>query len=470
MCRYQSLRFKENNILNFFVVYKNNSTAALIFHTAFIFSLMIVVWMSNDETVWNACGLLMMLANTYFTWKVTDKGLHPSFLFQLFLIFFQGGRLISYFMSGDFTTVWVIDLYSTPITLSVETIKTVVLLLGVCSYLIYFTAAFSIPAIRFNLPEIKTGLFFKIFVATLPFYIYKNVAYLIYVFTHGGYIAIYANNGEHLQSVGFAIRLLANVCFSAYLLYILQEYDYKRMMYVMIFFVSLSSLELLIGLRGKYFVFLLMNILLFKQRIKQGFNIAYLGFIAGIVVFASIFIAFFRENIEVETGSLLQKFFYTQGNSSIVSALAVEKYNLFHPFSLYYIINAVFLAFLHQNDFGTGGILANDLSNYLSPEAFDLGFGTGSSFIAELYLLYGISTVIFGTFLIGVIMSALKSYTSGITGTISFILLIGCVYLPRTSYLDPVGQFIKFGLPCLFVYGICIALTLLFTKKLKFSN
>lgn len=443
--------------------------AALAVNTAFIVALMAIVFLSNSEMVWNICALSAMAACTYFTWSSTNNGLHPSFLFQLFLIFFQGGRLISYLLNAGTEEIWVIDLYGAPSVFSLSTIKTTILLFGLCSYIIYFTTLINPPIIQFKVPVISSNIFLFIFVITLPFYIYKNVAYLQYIFTHGGYIAIYANNGEHLQSVGLIIRFLSNICFSAYLLYIFHEHKLERLKFIMFFFLVLFSTELIIGLRGKYFVFLFLNILIYKQKIKKGFKIAYLAFISLFVVIASILTASFRENLAFETASLLPQFFYTQGNSSVISALAVEQYDRFHPHSLNYLFNATLLSFRHQNDFKAGDILAADFTNYLSPQSYDLGFGTGTSFIAELYLLYGIPTIIIGTFAIGLLMSIVKCYLKGIAGTFSFIILMGCVYLPRSSYLDPISGILKYGIPCLVVYVLSIVCVLLINKKIKFS-
>jgi oligosaccharide repeat unit polymerase len=391
-------------------------------------------------------------------------------LFQLFLIFFQGGRLISYLLNAGKATVWLLDLYTEPIPLSIASIKTTILLLAVCSYTIYFTTLIKLPVIKFKAPAIPGKIFFFIFLATLPFYIYKNVAYLQYIFSHGGYIAIYANNGEHLQTVGFLIRFLSNICFSSYLLYIYSEKNVSRLKKVMIFFVGIFSIELIIGLRGKYFVFLLLNLLLYRQKINKGFKFSYLAFISLFVIAASIFIAFYRENREVESDSLLADFFYTQGNSSMVSAMAVEKYEKFHPYSLNYLAGSVSSLFQQQSNYRHGEVLAADFTYYLSPEAYELGFGTGTSFIAELYLLYGIPTLILGTFIIGIIMSFLKNYLTGLAGTFSFIILMGCVYLPRAAFFDPVTGIIKYGLPCLMVYFFSIACVLLFKRKIYISN
>ncbi|WP_147205733.1 O-antigen polysaccharide polymerase Wzy [Segetibacter aerophilus] len=438
-------------------------------NTSIVATLMLFILISGSETMWNIFGLFILLICTYFTWASTNKGLHPSFLFQLFLIFFQGGRLISYVLNGGKFPIWLIDLYASPTALSISTIRTTIFLLSICSYIIYLTTLIRLPVLKVRVPAISSNIFLIIFLSTLPFYIYKNVSYLQYIFTHGGYIAIYANNGEHLQSVGLVIRFLSNISFSAYLLYIFSEDKLKRLKYLMIFFVILFASELIIGLRGKYFVFLLLNILVYKQKIKKGFNISYLAVISALVVIASIFIASFRENRELDSSSLLSAFFYTQGNSSIVSALAVEEYDRFHPFSFNYLFKPILLSFRHQNLFKPGDIFATDLTNYLSPMSFDLGFGTGTSFIAELYLLSGIPTIIIGTFLIGLLMSVLRNYLYGIAGTMSFIILMGCVYLPRSSYFEPVSGIIKYGIPCLFVYFLSIAAVLLINRKISFS-
>ena len=420
--------------------------------------------------VWNVCALSILFSCAFFTWRSTNKGLHPSFLFQIFLILFQGGRLISFFLSGCNKIIWIVNLYSEPVYLSITTIKISILLFSISSYIIYVTAIVKIPVIKIPQAVINSNIFFFVFLTTIPFYIFKNITYLYYIFTHGGYLSIYIDNGEHLESVGIIVRFFANICFSSYLLYIFHEKDLKRVKYIMVFFLLLSSLELFIGLRGKYFDFFLLNVLMYRQKIIKGFKVSYLLFIGAFVIFSSVFISFFRESKEFESESLISNFFYGQGASSTITMLAVEKYNIFHPHSFNYIFNGLLLSFRHQNSFGPGSALANDFTNYLSPNAFDLGFGTGTTYLAELYLVYGIPTVVLGTFIVGIFLSLSKNYTQGLLGTLSFIFVMGCVYLPRTSLLEPFGEMIKYGITCCTVYFFCTVYVLLINKRIKFHS
>ena len=151
----------------------------------------------------------------------------------------------------------------------------------------------------------------------------------------------------------------------------------------------------------------------------------------------------------------------------MVSAMAVEQYDRFHPHAVNYLINTIRLLFNDAGSFKKGSILATDFTNYLSPQANDLGFGTGTSFIAELYLLWGVPTLIAGVLFLGMVMSYLKNYLSGISGTMAFIILMGCVYLPRSSYFDPITGMIKYGAPCLLLYFVTLLITLLIHRKIK---
>jgi hypothetical protein len=93
------------------------------------------------------------------------------------------------------------------------------------------------------------------------------------------------------------------------------------------------------------------------------------------------------------------------------------------------------------------------------PEAYALGFGTGSSYLAELYLLGGGLAIGVASLAIGCVLTILSSKASGFAGAVSFWMTAGFIYYPRTMLQEPVHNLIRYGLPML---ALAFAAALLF--------
>lgn len=422
-----------------------------------------IIIFSSSYVVLNSVTLLFLLLNVFFTWLYTKKGLHVGFLFQITLLIFQGGRLISYALLPS--QVWVSDLFDAGQTLQPETIKQFLIILCMCSYVSYIVFVLRSP---FSIKQpivISADVFLWIFFLTLPFYLYKNIFYIKYLLDHGGYIAIYLNEGEHLKEVGWLVRAIAGFSFSAYILYFTHEQNLKRLRMIMLLFLLIFSVELFVGLRGKYFTMVLLNFIFYAKKTGKGFQLKFLIIFLIVAIAISWFIAAFRENYTLEVSNPVADFFYVQGNSSIVSLLSIEQYERFHPHAWNYLYYQLLAPFINPSNTPPGSFFANDLSYYLNPLAYEAGFGTGSSFIAELYLMNGIISVFIGMLLISFVLSALNGLTQGLPGAISFSVLIGMVYIPRAPLLEALATFIKYGIPCIILYAIVYFLNGLYVSK-----
>jgi len=425
-------------------------------------------FITNEYWV-NALTLFMLVGMLFFTWLFSNKGMHPAFLFQLFLLLFQGGKFIGYFVGDFHHSIWILDMISKPIKFSEKTIQITCISLSSSVFCIFAISLIKLREIRIMTPVIRSKTFFYIYISTLPFYIFKNVFYLSYIMSHGGYIAIYTNNGEHINSVGLPVRILSSLCFIAYIMYIMHEKNVVKLKYNIIVFMIVSVLELLIGLRGKYFVFLILNIFLYKKRKNSGFNPLKSIIPALIIIIIASSIGSIRENRDVETENIVSSFLNNQGVSLEVSAMAVEMYKKFHPYSLNYFINQFNSDYSIQNKFKPGGLLQNDFTYELNPAAFNNGFGLGTTYFAELYLLYGVITVIIGSLILGIGLSIGNNYFFGFLGSLNMIFLMSLIYLPRYGFMDPIVSLIKYSIPILIVYNLALVIDLLKNKKIVWS-
>jgi hypothetical protein len=249
-------------------------------------------------------------------------------------------------------------------------------------------------------------------------------------------------------------------------MYITHEKEVTKLKTNVIIFMIISVLELLIGLRGKYFVFLILNIFLIKKRKNSGFNLLKSIAPALILMVIASSMGAIRENRDVETENIVTSFLDNQGVSLEVSAMAVEMYKKFHPYSVNYLVNQFNTEYVIQNRFKKGDFLSNDFTYELCPAAYINGFGMGTTYIAELYLLFGVFTVLVGSVIIGIGLSIGNDYFFGFLGSINFIFLMSLIYLPRYGFMDPLASLIKHIFPILIVYSVAVIIDLLRNKKI----
>lgn len=381
-----------------------------------------------------------------------NRGVHALFVFYGLLFVFQGGLFISYLFTGDFQDISYIELQGANFNLSLNNIIDAANILFLSCLTIFITVLFS----KRNFRELDTLLhnrksneklasyFFVLFLIFLPFDLYKKISYLKYIFSHGGYIAIYTGNGEHIQSVGSIIRILSLLSTLSYYFFFIATENKKKLLYITILlFFPLSLLDLILGLRGKFFVFWLVFMLFYKFKFGGTFSIKNILISVFTIAFVSIIIGLFREQQDIIIDNPLAAFFKSQGVSFHVNALAISMKDSFSKYGLNYLIYPMLTVFFHQNSFSHGYLLANDSSIKLNLDAFDNGYATGSSYLAELYLSSNIFGVIVGSFLIGKLLNIINLKNSVFFTTLLFTITINLIYLPRQSFLAPLGDLLK---------------------------
>ena len=190
--------------------------------------------------------------------------------------------------------------------------------------------------------------------------------------------------------------------------------------------------ELIIGLRGK--VFLLLITLWFLQKLKTGQRFRLRAMITLVVSLSIIgsLVAGSRENRAAEMMSPLG-FISAQGISMQVTEAAVEFRQRFDGHAVSYIGNHLWSGFLPSTELRQLS-LHNDLSMFLNPVSFANGFATGSTYLAECYLAFGILGVLVASIAIGFALRCLHHAGGNFTGAVIVAVVLPCImYLPRSG-------------------------------------
>jgi len=177
------------------------------------------------------------------------------------------------------------------------------------------------------------------------------------------------------------------------------------------------------------------------------------------ISFSGLFISSFRGGRDINFIELFSKnpileFFKQQGVSYYVTAMAIEFKDEFAPKILYYLTWEPVSAISSKALSVPGRSFATDLMMKINYLGYTLGYGTGSSYIAEAYLLGGLPSVLFISFLIGYVLSKLFDYFKYVNVFLKLIIFTFIQYtlfLPRDLLLMPISQIIKVGVYLLFL-------------------
>ncbi len=403
------------------------------------------------------------LSITAMNWVAHHGGRHPSFLFLGLGCLFLAGRAMPV-LGGEPSRLDLVS-FGQGFNVSHDTVSRFTLLVLVSFFFVHVGSLLSRgSADRAPVPaataSFETRAYLLLFLATLPLYLYKNVYYLRYVMEHGGYLAIYLGS-EHIEGVGVLARVGSLLCMSAFTLYVFHETDARRARWAIIFFVLAFSIELLIGLRGKFFAIGIALALTYMLRFGGRFSLRGIGALVLVVVGLSLFVEIFREQKDKAlTSGTLEIFFdfiAQQGVTAGVVQVVMEDIERYARHAGGYALRQFVVPFLSQQDVPPGWSLANDVSMELQPEAYLLGFGTGSSYLAELLLIGGWLGVMVGSLAIGVILGGLSRLRQGTLGALSFCVVSAVIYYPRTMLQDPGHNLMRYGPPILLLVAIVAA-------------
>ena len=387
---------------------------------------------------------LLLISLLFLSWYRFDGGRHPCFLFLGMLLLFQGGRLIGYLFGVTVDPMMIVAETDIPLSVKPGSAQLTLLILclsAVCVYLpcrLNYERALFHPGREMRWMSAITALA----LITTPFSIYKNLKYLLFIRAHGGYLAIYTDSAELLQSVGTIIRALSLINVTAIMLAYVLERRPRRLKVILILFLALSTLDLLIGFRGKFFTEILA--LWFIHNLKTGrrFRLPRLMFACALISLVAIVASAFREESSVAMLSPVG-FVAQQGISLNVTEAAVEFRHRFEKYGAGYVWGG-FVNGLVPQGARPGTDWSADLSTFLNAQAAAMGFGTASSYLAELFLFGGIAGVVIGSLAIGYCCSVLQHISSQAWGAVILAFVLpSLIYLPRLELLNPLAMLIK---------------------------
>ncbi len=406
-----------------------------------------------------AVWLTLLLVGGLFllSWKRFDGGRHPCFLFLGLILVFQCGRLFGY-ITGFLDDPFRIEVQS-PMPFDIGPIYSEITLLCIIlsALFIYLPCRWRYEA---RLYEGKDGwarwlpYAYAFFALLTPFTAYKNYQYLRYIQSHGGYFVLYMDPEGVFESAGSIVRVLSLLGSQVFMFIYLMERRPIRLFVVTGIFIALSVMELLTGFRGKVFIEIL--VLWYIYNLKHGKRFRMLPVIsAGLLLTAvGLLVAGFREQRTIESLGPIG-FLSVQGVSLNVTECAIAFQDIFSPHAFSYLLHGLGESFVAVTTLPEGSIFANDLSIFLSAEAYRLGGGTGSTYLAEAYVLGGMPMVVISSLLVGLVLSWVHRQSSSFAGALLLVCALpSLIYLPRSGLVAPFSATLKNLIPILFM--LCI--------------
>ena len=224
--------------------------------------------LSEEGCIWVATILLLGIFLA--AWRGFEGGRHPCFLFLGMLLVFQCGRLIAHILGALPNPMQIEAAASVPIGISTDAAEVTLLMLVLSAICVYAPCRLAYRAIIFGAGNEDRWLpaLYLLILLTFPLAFYKNWAYFSYIRAQGGYLAVFTDNAGILQSAGTFIRSIALVNNAALLTAFVFERRPRRIFWILMLYFALSTLDLLIGFRGKFFSQAL--VLWFIQKLKAG--------------------------------------------------------------------------------------------------------------------------------------------------------------------------------------------------------
>ena len=428
--------------------------AAFVFVTLAI-GIFFVLWQLEILSDVIACylALAFLLILLVRSWYCFSGGVHIVFLFLSMLLVFQCGRIVGAVL-GAVQNPFLIEIQTfTPFQVSRSTKGITLLLISISAWLTYIPCRLFYRPQKIDVKGYKNLLLplYLILALTAPFLFYKNYMYLQYIRSHGGYFAIYLDYDGVMSSVGNTIRIVALVGLATFFLIYIIEQRKKVLGFVTFVFTASYLADLLIGFRGKVFTIIL--ILWLIRNLKEGkrFSRLVLVSVAVILSVVGVITASFRESRKMDSLNPLL-FLVGQGISLNVTECSVEDRAMFYPYRWSYIFYDLESPFRSVRKFKPGQLFDQDLSTFLNPISYSWGAGTGSSYLAEAYIVGGLLGVILASLALGLLFAWIHSTCGSLWGGIVLVCFgQTLIYLPRSGLLEPISSGIKMIIPILLV-------------------
>ncbi|MGA8874592.1 MAG: O-antigen polysaccharide polymerase Wzy [Candidatus Korobacteraceae bacterium] len=358
----------------------------------------------------NAAGVLTVLLLSFLivlAWKRFDQGRHPCFLFLCTLLLFQGGRLIA-FCLGVTPDPLDIELFTpAPFSLPREDVGIVLLAIVLSAICVYAPCRWNYrrikppgdQAVRRYLPYLYVLFFFTISASLV-----KNYLYFRYALAHG-YLAFFTDYYRLAGTVPMPVRVIAVLDLPVFLAIFVIEKRKKPLWTATALYFGVAALYLAAGSRGGTLSLALA--LWYVARIKSSKRARLLlpALLVAILICAAVLVDASRNSVEGGQYYALGpgEFIAQQGLSLNVTELAINYKHLFGPHIGAYLFHDLWEMFVPTDisRYVPGGYLSWDMVVFLNPGISKMGFGTGGSYLAEMYLLGGLGGVVVLSLLLG---------------------------------------------------------------------
>ena len=255
-------------------------------------------------------------------------------------------------------------------------------------------------AVRQYLPYL-----YLLFYTTLPIQLFKNYKYYEYVQQHGGYVSFFINHGDIAASVPLFVRAIVLINLPAFVAIFVFELRKKYLYTATILYFAAASLVLLLGLRGGIFALVLTLWYVAGVKSTKKKRVVAVAVLAFLLVLVGAVVQVLREDSEGLSDFAFApiEFVTLQGNSLDVTEVAVKYRQVFAPYAASYLWTELKNAFVANDttNYFRGKWLPFDVSVFLNRTAFQLGHGTGGSYVAEAYVIGGLAGVVLISVLIG---------------------------------------------------------------------
>lgn len=414
-------------------------------------------WLSCEGAVVLTAALLLLLL--ILAYKRFDGGRHPCFFFLGTLTLFQGGRLVAFLAGGDFELRQITLLTWYQFAVSRDVLALALLSIALSALCIYAPcrwsyAAFSPPcnqALGRYLPYLYVLLWLSV-----PVQLYKNFRYYEYAREHGGYLVLFLDHGGMAASIPIAVRAISLISLPAFVgTFVLEERKLRLRIATAVYF-TITAPVLLTGSRGAIFSLLLS--LCYVAKVKSGkiarpLKMGLAG--VGLVMIATLIGSLRNKGSESLHFAGTAQFMADQGASFNVTEVAIAYRGRFAPYVTSYLASELRSAFVapDQAHYTLGKHFNDDMAMFLNPTDFLLGHGTGSTYLAEAYLLGGLWGIMLVSGLLGALLHGMHAHSRNpLQLFLIAMILPDVLWMARGGLLDWVSASARVGISMLLLW------------------
>lgn len=404
-------------------------------------TLWVAGWLSAEQAACVALGWLFGLIGL--SWKHFGGGCHPCFYFLCLLTLFQAGRILAYVAGAEPEVFRITLMTATPFDVPRWVAGTVLGGITLSALIIYAVCRWMYRPhsqlycgtyMRFR------PYFYWLFLLTLPLQLYRNYCYYAYARDHGGYLVFFIDHAGMAASIPLAVRAVSLISLPSLIGILVLESRRARVRWAATLYFAVGAPVLLTGSRGS--IFTLMLSLWYLSQVKRAKRVRplALGLIAAALLLLGMRVGSLRvENDDSGMVASAAQFIGDQGASLNVTEVAVLYRNRFVPYIGSYFASELQSAFVaaDQSNSRPGQRFSDDVARFLNPLAYQLGFGSGSAYIAEAYVLGGIAGVVIVSIGIGFVLHIMHLASRSPLGLfLAAMILPDLLWMPRCGLLE----------------------------------